>query len=694
LCYNIFKKILQFGDIPPAKSVDIGKKRRFPMDDIKKAKKRMAELRKTLEHHSRLYYIEDAPEISDYEYDKLFYELVALEERYPELAAEDSPTKRVGGAALDKFEKVTHTVRMGSLSDVFSYEEIHDFVAKTEERLGRSTLYSVEPKIDGLSVSLEYTDGKLMVGSTRGDGITGENVTENLKTVKTIPLSLPEALPLLEVRGEVYMPRRSFEALNRTREENGEALFANPRNAAAGSLRQLDSKITAKRGLDILIFNVQRIEGKRFTSHTEELAYLEEKGFHVIPHRTQARTAEEIIAHIERLGALRGSLSFDIDGVVVKVDDLSERIEIGENTSTPKWAVAYKFPPERKATRLSDIVVQVGRTGVLTPRAVLEPVKLAGTTVSAATLHNIDYIRERDIRVGDTILVQKAGDIIPEVVSVEMSARPENTVPYQMPEACPSCGEPVVRDDEAATRCTNANCPAQLERSITHFASRDAMDIDGMGPAVVRLLMREKLVSNVADIYHLRAEDLKDLERMGEKSAANLVAAIEKSKESGLARLIYALGIRNVGEKAAKALAVRFESLDALAAATVDELVAIDDFGEITARCVIEYFSHPQTREFIDELKACGVATTYEAEKSDAVFAGMTFVLTGTLPTLSRDAATEIIERHGGKASSSVSAKTTYVVAGEKAGSKLARAEALGIKIIDEDALLQMAGES
>ena len=353
------------------------------MDDIKKAKKRMAELRKTLEHHSRLYYIEDAPEISDYEYDKLFYELVALEERYPELAAEDSPTKRVGGAALDKFEKVTHTVRMGSLSDVFSYEEIHDFVAKTEERLGRSTLYSVEPKIDGLSVSLEYTDGKLMVGSTRGDGITGENVTENLKTVKTIPLSLPEALPLLEVRGEVYMPRRSFEALNRTREENGEALFANPRNAAAGSLRQLDSKITAKRGLDILIFNVQRIEGKRFTSHTEELAYLEEKGFHVIPHRTQARTAEEIIAHIERLGALRGSLSFDIDGVVVKVDDLSERIEIGENTSTPKWAVAYKFPPERKATRLSDIVVQVGRTGVLTPRAVLEPVKLTGTTVSS-----------------------------------------------------------------------------------------------------------------------------------------------------------------------------------------------------------------------------------------------------------------------------------------------------------------------
>lgn len=663
------------------------------MDDIKKARKRAEELRKTLAYHSRLYYIEDSPEISDYEYDKLFYELVALEEQYPELARDDSPTKRVGGAALDKFEKVTHTVRMGSLSDVFSYEEIEDFVAKTEERLGRATCYSVEPKIDGLSVSLEYIDGRFAVGSTRGDGVTGENVTENLKTVKTIPLSLPEALPLLEVRGEVYMPRRSFEALNRTREENGEALFANPRNAAAGSLRQLDSKITAKRGLDILIFNVQRIEGTDFSSHTEELSYLEAQGFHVIPHRTTAWTAEEIIAHIERLGELRRSLSFDIDGVVVKVDDLSERTEIGENTSTPKWAVAYKFPPERKATKLSDIAVQVGRTGVLTPRALLEPVRLAGTVVSAATLHNIDYIHERDIRIGDTVLVQKAGDIIPEVVSVDPSARPAGTVPYQMPEVCPSCGEPVSRDDEAATRCTNANCPAQLERSIVHFASRDAMDIDGMGPAVVRLLMREQLVTNVADIYYLRTADLKELDRMGEKSAANLTEAIEKSKHSGLARLIYALGIRNIGEKAAKSLAAHFGSLDSLAAASADELVSIYDFGEITARCIVEYFSHPQTRKFIEELKSCGVETTYEAEQSDAVFAGMTFVLTGTLPTLSRDAATEIIERHGGKAASSVSSKTTYVVAGEKAGSKLVKAEALGITVIDEDTLLRLAGE-
>ena len=663
------------------------------MDEKKAAERRILELRKTLEYHAKLYYIQDAPEISDYEYDKLFYELVDLETLYPEFDSPDSPTKRVGGAALDKFEKVTHAVRMGSLADVFSHAEVEDFVRKTELSLGHAVRYSVEPKIDGLSVSLEYRDGRLIVGSTRGDGVVGEDVTENLKTIKTIPLSLLEKLPLLEVRGEVYMPRRSFEALNRSREEAGEALFANPRNAAAGSLRQLDSKVTAGRGLDILVFNVQRIEGKTFTSHTEELAYLESQGFHVIPHRRTAESAGDILGHIEKLGTLRDSLAFDIDGVVIKADDLHERVEIGENTSTPKWAVAYKFPPERKATRLVDITVQVGRTGVLTPRAVLEPVRLAGTTVSAATLHNIDFIRERDIRIGDTVYVQKAGDIIPEVVSVEQKERPADAVPYEMPHLCPSCGEPVVRDDEAATRCTNANCPAQLERSITHFASRDAMDIDGMGPAVVRLLLKENLVANVSDIYHLRAESLRELERMGDKSAANLVAAIERSKSAGLDRLIYALGIRNVGEKAAKALASHFGSIDALAAAKKEELVAIDDFGEITADCVVEYFSHPQTAAFIEELKTCGVVTTYTVEKSDAIFAGMTFVLTGTLPTLSRDEATAIIERHGGKAASSVSAKTTYVVAGEKAGSKLTKAESLGIPVIDEDALLTMAGE-
>ena len=663
------------------------------MNEKQNAKRRMKELEELINHHARLYYISDAPTISDYEYDKLFYELVALEEKYPELASADSPTKRVGGEALDKFEKVEHTVRMGSLSDVFSYGEIHEFVERIEAVLGHKTSFSVEPKIDGLSVSLEYRDGAFTVGSTRGDGLTGENVTENLKTIKTIPLSLENAPALLEVRGEVYMPRKSFEKLNAKREAKGETLFANPRNAAAGSLRQLDSKITAGRGLDIMVFNIQRADGASFSSHSEGLDYLEALGFHVIPYREKLRTADEIVAKIEKIGELRDSLAFDIDGIVIKCDDLRERLEIGENTSTPKWAIAYKYPPERKPTKLVDVVIQVGRTGVLTPKAILEPVRLAGTTVSAATLHNIDFIRERDIRIGDTVYVQKAGDIIPEVVSVEMKGREEGFVPYEMPTVCPSCGEPVSRDDEAATRCTNPSCPAQLERGITHYASRDAMDIDGMGPAVVSLLLEAGLIHDIADLYRLRVEDVKNLDRMGEKSAKKLVAAIEKSKTAGLDRLIYALGIRNIGEKAAKSLATTFGDIEALASADKDALVAIPDFGEITADAVLAYFSHEQTKELIASLKACGVLTTYETEKADAIFEGMTFVLTGTLPTLSRDAATAIIEKHGGKAASSVSSKTTYVVAGEKAGSKLVKAQNLGVSIIDEDTLLAMAGE-
>ena len=657
------------------------------------AKKRIAELKDTINYHAKLYYINDAPTISDYEYDKMFYELVALEEKYPEFATEDSPTKRVGGAALDKFEKVTHTVRMGSLSDVFSYEEIYDFVARMTAALGRETVFSVEPKIDGLSVSLEYHDGKFTVGSTRGDGLEGENVTENLKTVKTIPLSLPESLPLLEVRGEVYMPRKSFEALNARREENGEPLFANPRNAAAGSLRQLDSKITASRGLDIMIFNIQQIEGVSFATHSDGLDYLESQGFHVIPYRENLKTASQIIEKIEEIGRLRDSLAFDIDGIVIKCNDLQERLEIGENTSTPKWAIAYKYPPERKPTTLTDIVIQVGRTGVLTPKAILAPVRLAGTTVSAATLHNIDFIRERDIRIGDTVYVQKAGDIIPEVVSVEMKDRKEDFLPYNMPEVCPSCKEPVSKDDEAATRCTNPSCPAQLERSLTHFASRDAMDIDGMGPAVVRSLMDADLLHTIADLYRLRAEDIQNLDRMGAKSAKKLIASIEKSKTAGFDRLIYALGIRNVGEKAAKVLASAFGDIDALAKADKEALVAIPDFGEITADYVTDYFSHAQSLELIEQLKGFGVLTSYQTEQTDTIFEGMTFVLTGTLPTLSRDEAAAIIEKHGGKTSSSVSAKTTYVVAGEKAGSKLTKAQNLGVKIIDEETLLAMAGE-
>ncbi len=658
------------------------------------AEARIGELRKILKYHADLYYVHDKPEISDYEYDKLFYELVALENEYPELVTDDSPTRRVGGAALDKFEKVTHTVRMGSLSDVFSYEEIEDFVAKTKDALGYAPVFSVEPKIDGLSVSLLYENGKFTVGATRGDGYEGENVTENLRTVRTIPLSVPAALPLLEVRGEVYMPRKSFEALNERREESGEALFANPRNAAAGSLRQLDSKITASRGLDIMVFNVQRIEGKAFTSHGAELDWLESEGFHVIPNRTSASTASEIIAHIEKIGAMRDDLPYDIDGIVVKCDDLHERVELGENTSTPKWAIAYKYPPERKPTKLTDIVIQVGRTGVLTPKAILGPVRLAGTVVSAATLHNIDFIRERDIRIGDTVYVQKAGDIIPEVVCVEMKERSADAVPYEMPAVCPSCGERVVKDDEAATRCTNPSCPAQLERSITHFASRDAMDIEGLGPAVVAQLLEAELIRGVCDLYELEKDKVASLDRMGKKSAQNLINAIERSKKAGLDRLIYALGIRNIGEKAAKALASTFGSLDALALATKEALVAIPDFGEITADCVIDYFSHPQAAELIGRLKDCGVLTTYTVEKTDTRFAGMTFVLTGTLPHLSRDEAAAIIERHGGKASSSVSSKTTYVVAGEKAGSKLVKAQNLGVSVIDEAALLEMAGET
>ncbi|MBQ9748495.1 MAG: NAD-dependent DNA ligase LigA [Clostridia bacterium] len=664
------------------------------MTDRIKAEARIGELRRVLKHHADLYYVQDKPEISDYEYDKLFYELVALEEQYPELVTDDSPTRRVGGEVLDKFEKVTHTVRMGSLSDVFSYEEIADFVTKTAAALGHTPVFSVEPKIDGLSVSLLYENGKLTVGATRGNGDEGENVTENLKTVKSIPLSVPSALPLLEVRGEVYMPRRRFEALNEKREKNGEPLFANPRNAAAGSLRQLDSKIAAARGLDIMVFNVQRIEGMTFTSHKAELDFLEEEGFHVVPERVLADSTEQIIAHIERIGALREGLPYDIDGIVIKCDDLSERVELGENASTPKWAIAYKYPPERKPTRLTDIVIQVGRTGVLTPKAILEPVRLAGTSVSAATLHNIDFIRERDIRIGDTVYVQKAGDIIPEVVSVELKARPEDAVPYEMPSVCPSCGERTVKDDEAATRCTNPSCPAQLERSITHFASRDAMDIDGLGPAVVASLLEAGLIRGVCDLFRLERDRVAELDRMGKRSADKLIRAIEHAKSAGLDRLIYALGIRNIGEKAAKALASAFGSLTALAAADREALIAIPDFGEITADCVIDYFSHPQTATLIAELEACGVVTTYTVTATDTRFAGLTFVLTGTLPHLSRDEAAAIIERHGGKASSSVSAKTAYVVAGEKAGSKLVKAQTLGVAVIDEATLLEMAGET
>lgn len=656
------------------------------------AKRRIDELRELLAHHSFLYYVEDAPQISDYEYDKLFYELVALEEKYPEFDSPTSPTKRIGGKALDKFEKVTHAVKMGSLADVFSYDEVRDFVAKTNEKLGKATVFSVEPKIDGLSVSLVYENGRFSLGSTRGDGTVGENVSENLKTVRTIPMKTKDALPHLEVRGEVYMPREAFAALNEKREAEGEQLFANPRNAAAGSLRQLDSKVTASRRLDIFVFNVQAAEGIEFSSHIESLEYLKSQGFHIIDGIRRASSAGEIISAIEEIGAARDNLPYDIDGVVIKADSLAERKLLGENISTPKWAIAYKFPPEQKQTKLTDIIIQVGRTGVLTPNARLEPVRLAGTVVSRATLHNIDFIRERDIRIGDTVTLQKAGDIIPEIICVDKSKRNGSEVPYEMPTHCPSCGEPVIRDDEAATRCTNASCPAQLERHITHFASRDAMNIDGMGPAVVRLLIASGLIHNVADIYSLSAGEIEGLDRMGKKSAENLIAAIEHSKSAGLDKLIYALGIRQVGEKAARSLAEAFPDIELLFSASEGQISAIYDFGDISAHYIVNFFAHPQTRVLVDELKSRGVKTTYEVQKRGNIFEGMTFVLTGTLPTMKRDEASRLIEENGGKVSSSVSAKTSMVLAGEDAGSKLTKAQSLGVRIISEEELLSMLG--
>lgn len=664
------------------------------MSEKENAKKEISELRKKIDRAAKLYYTEDNPEITDYEYDMMMRRLSELETLFPELVTEDSPTRRVGGKVLDKFEKVVHDVKMGSLSDVFSFGEAEDFLRKSADVLGYEPYFSVEPKIDGLSVSLEYRDGKFVRGSTRGDGITGENVTENLKTIKTIPLSLPDEIPFLEVRGEVYMPKKSFAKLNAECEENGKTPFANPRNAAAGSLRQLDPKIAAKRGLDIFIFNIQRCEGKTFLSHTEGLDYLEKEGFHVIPERKKLKGAFNITERIKELGKKRGKLSYDIDGVVIKADVIAEREMLGENINTPKWAVAYKFPPEQQKTKVTDITAQVGRTGVLTPKAILTPVKIAGSTVSAATLHNIDFITEKDIRIGDTVILQKAGDIIPEIVSVCKDLRTGEEKPYHMPMYCPSCGEPVYRDaDEAATRCTNSACPAQIERNIEHFASRDAMNIEGMGPAVVRSLISAGLVKNISDLYSLKTEDVEVLERMGKKSAEKLILSIENSKSRGLDKLIYALGIRNIGEKAAKSLASHFEDIENLFSATKEELVSIEDFGEITADDVINFFSHSQTKELVEKLKSAGVKTRYEKEKKGDIFGGLTFVLTGTLPTLSRSEASKIIESYGGKCASSVSKNTDFVLAGDAAGSKLTKAEALGIKIIDEDGLMKMINE-
>ncbi len=660
-------------------------------------------LRREVAYHARKYYVDDAPEISDYDYDMLYRRLEELEAAHPEFFDPESPTQRVGGAPLERFEKVTHRVPLNSLTDVFSFDELEEYLRSAEAQLREANItpeWSVEPKIDGLSVALTYADGVFVRGATRGDGNVGEDVTQNIRTIFSLPMTLPEPLNIT-IRGEVYMPRAVFESINAKREAAGQTLMANPRNAAAGSLRQLDPKIAAERRLDVFIFNLQEgslwADGHEPVSHAGTLDRLCELGLPVIGERIIARTHEEIFSHIGRLGELRDGLAYDIDGVVIKLDSLAGRRVLGEGTKTPKWAVAYKFPPETKFTRLTDITVAVGRTGVLTPAAVLEPVRLAGTTVSRATLHNIDFIRERGIMIGDTVAVRKAGDIIPEIVEACPEKRDGSERPFSMPERCPSCGEPVTRDETgggegAAYRCTNSACPAQLSRSLEHFASKDAMNIEGLGPQIIELLISAGLVRTAPDLYELKPEQLVSLERMGELSARNLTDAISRSKTAGLERLIYALGIRNIGEVAAAAMAARFGTLDGCIAATYDELCSIEDFGDITARCVLNFFSHPQNIELCRRLTAAGLVTESTAKKADDTLAGQTFVLTGTLPNMTRDEASALIKAHGGKVSGSVSKKTSYVVAGEEAGSKLTKARELGVAVIDEAALLSMLG--
>ena len=647
-------------------------------------------LREALNEHGYHYYVLDAPTISDREYDLLNRRLEELEAQHPEEITPDSPTQRIGGKTLEGFAPYTHEVPLESLQDVFNQEETAEFCERMEEALGGETVFSLEPKVDGLSVALEYRDGVFVQGATRGDGRTGEDVTENLKTIRSIPMRLPDKLPRLIVRGEVYMSRSVFEELNARRELLGQPLLANPRNAAAGSLRQLDPKVCAERKLDIQIFNLQLAEGREFVSHQETLDYLASQRFRVIPHKTLSGTAA-CQAEIARINDERLEYPFDIDGAVVKVNSLSDRLKLGSTAKSPKWAVAFKYPPEKKPAQVLDIVIQVGRTGVLTPKAVLTPVRLAGTTVTNATLHNQDLITEKDIRVGDTVIVQKAGEIIPEVLEVDFSKRPQKTVPYLFPKTCPVCGAPVRRDEDgAAIRCTGAECPAQLLRNLTHFASRNAMDIDGCGPAVVQQLIDSGMVSNPADLYSLQVEKVSKLDRMGKKSAQNLLRSIERSKSNDLSRLIFGLGIRQVGEKAAKVLASHFRTMDALSAASVEELTEIDDVGGVTAQCLVDHLSSSQAKDLIARLKAAGVNMESTAELIDDRFAGMTFVLTGTLSRFDRKAAQAMIEERGGKAAGSVSKRTTYVVAGEAAGSKLKKAEELGIPVLTEDAFAAM----
>lgn len=654
------------------------------------AKQEILQLRSQLDEHNRRYYEEDAPVISDFEYDAMLRRLEELEAQHPELAAADSPTQHVGGKASSQFSEVQHPVPLESLQDVFSFDELRAFGERMTEALPEGRRYIVEPKIDGLSMAVEYRNGVFYRGATRGDGRTGEDVTENLRTIASLPKTIENAPSRLIVRGEVYMSREVFAELNAQREIRGEQLLANPRNAAAGSMRQLDPKVTAERRLDIICFNIQYAEGVAYASHAQTLDAMKAMGFPVVPY-TACGDMDACCARIEAIGENRGEFPYDIDGAVIKIDDLSQRQMLGSTAKCPRWAVAYKYPPEKKPSRVRDIVVQVGRTGVLTPKAVVEPVRLAGTTVTNATLHNQDFIDRLDVRIGDTVLVQKAGEIIPEVLSVVREKRPEGTVPFHLPDVCPECGSPVVRDEDgAAMRCTGAECPAQLLRNVAHFASREAMDIEGLGISVAESLINAGLISSPAQLYYLEARTVAALDRMGKKSAENLIRAIQKSKDAGLERLLCAFGIRQVGQKAAKNIARSFSTMDALMDATVEELTAIPDIGGITAAFLREWLDNPQSQHQIQLLREAGVSMEAAEAVTDSRFLGKTFVLTGTLEGFTRDEAAAIIERMGGKASGSVSKKTSYVLAGENAGSKLTKAQSLGVPVISEAEFLEM----
>ena len=656
---------------------------------LQEAEKQISQLREQLAYHGQKYYVEDAPEIEDYEYDQLYRQLEELEAQFPQLVSSDSPTQKVGGPALNTFAPVEHAVPMESLHDSFSEEELRDFDRRVREACPQAQ-YVVEPKFDGLSVALEYRDGVLVRGSTRGDGLVGEDVTANIRTIRTVPKKLTQPVPFLEVRGEVYMSHDSFLSLCARQELQEEKPFKNPRNAAAGSLRQKDPRVTATRELDIFVFNLQQVEGKSLSGHAQSLQWMQELGLTVPPFYKVCDTIEEVLEEVRRIGELRGSLPYSIDGAVVKVDQFSQRAQLGSTAKFPKWAEAFKYPPEEKETTLLSIEINVGRTGVLTPTGVFEPVQLAGTTVSRATLHNEDFIAEKGLCPGARVVLRKAGEIIPEVVKV--ISCPEDSTPFQMPETCPSCGQPVTREEgEAAVRCTNPECPAQLLRHLIHFASRDAMDIDGLGPAILEQLVSAGLLYTPADLYALTQEQLAGLERMGEKSAQNLLDALEASKKNDFSRLIFALGIPHIGAKAAKLLSARFPTMDALLEATEEEIASIDGFGQIMAQAVAEFLQLPGSRHLIQALREAGVNMEAAQTPTGSLFSGRTFVLTGTLPTMTRSQASALIESLGGKVSGSVSKKTSYVVAGEEAGSKLAKAEKLGVPVLSEAELLAMA---